>query len=140
MLAKIGLALYGLCAGVTVAVAVTSLVAAIGVYPRLTAKSHGARYMLIIESGAQLGIAAGTIFSVFPVIVPWLSFICPVAGFFIGAYVGCFLMALAEVLQAFPILFRRTKIKIGLSYFIICVAAGKLWGSLYYFAMEMWKK
>ena len=50
-----------------------------------------------------------------------------------GIYVGCQAMALAEILNTFPILFRRTKLQMGLRWGVLFIALGKLVGSLWYF-------
>ena len=42
-------------------------------------------------------------------------------------------MALAEVLNMFPILLRRIKLQMGLRAAITAIALGKLTGSLWYF-------
>jgi stage V sporulation protein AB len=47
--------------------------------------------------------------------------------------VGCIAVALAEILNTFPILFRRMSIKRGLSFMMLAMALGKMAGSLYYF-------
>ena len=54
-------------------------------------------------------------------------------GICAGIYVGCQAMALAEILNMFPILFRRVKLQMGLSFAILAIALGKLAGSLWYF-------
>jgi stage V sporulation protein AB len=54
-------------------------------------------------------------------------------GFFSGIFIGCLAVSLAEVLDVIPILTRRFSIKIGMAYFIVSLAAGKLIGSLIYF-------
>ncbi|MGN0169560.1 MAG: stage V sporulation protein AB [Lachnospiraceae bacterium] len=140
MSARILLGVIGLCSGVAVAVAVTSFAAAVGVYPRLAAKSHGAKHMLMFETMAQIGIFTGAILTLFDVKLPWCSFLLPLWGFFMGNYVGCLIMALAEILEAFPIMFRRLHIKEGLPWLVTSIALGKACGSIYYFAMQMWKK
>ena len=69
----------------------------------------------------------------FPYLVGHL--IVVVYGVCTGMFVGCMSVALAEILHTFPIIFRRTKLKIGLSAVIYAMAAGKLLGSLFYFVM-----
>ena len=54
-------------------------------------------------------------------------------GFVAGMFVGCIAVALAEILNTFPILFRRLYINRGLSFVMIAMALGKTIGSLYYF-------
>ena len=48
-------------------------------------------------------------------------------------FVGCIAVALAEILNTFPILFRRLYINRGLSGVMIAMALGKMAGSFYYF-------
>ena len=139
MSARILLGVIGLCSGVAVAVAVTSFAAAVGVYPRLAARSHGAKHMLMLETVAEIGVFTGTILTIFDIKMPWSYFTIPFWGFFMGNYVGCLIMALAEILQAFPIMFRRLHIKEGLPWLVTSIALGKTFGSIYYFAMMMWK-
>lgn len=140
MSAKILLGVIGLCSGGAVAVAVTSFAAAVGVYPRLADKSHGAKHMLMLETAAEAGIYLGTVLSVYDVILPGCFFVLPLWGFFIGNYVGCLIMALAEILEAFPIIFRRLHVKEGLCWMVTAIALGKACGSVYYFTMQMWQK
>ena len=139
MSARIFLGVIGMCSGIAVAVAVTSFAAAVGVYPRLAAKSHGAKHMLMLETVAEAGVFTGAILTVFDVKIPWFYVTIPFWGFFMGNYVGCLIMALAEILQAFPIMFRRLHIKEGLPWLVTSIALGKICGSMYYFAMMMWK-
>ncbi|MBQ8639185.1 MAG: stage V sporulation protein AB [Lachnospiraceae bacterium] len=54
-------------------------------------------------------------------------------GLAIGAFVGCLAMALAEILQVFPILIRRVRLRVGIMYLAIALAAGKSVGALWYF-------
>ena len=133
MFEKIALAFMGLSAGMVIAVGAASLAAAIGIYPRLLAKANGTRASMLAENTAMLGILFGNVLSVFNFLLPALRWLLPFAGFFMGVYVGCLLMALAEVLQAFPIMFRRFHIKRGMGVIIICLALGKLVGSLCFF-------
>ena len=50
-----------------------------------------------------------------------------------GILVRCIAVALAEILNTFPILFRRLYINRGLSGVMIAMALGKMAGSFYYF-------
>lgn len=54
-------------------------------------------------------------------------------GLSAGIFVGSIAVALAEILNTFPIVFRRTGIKTGLFWVMLSMALGKLCGSLYYF-------
>ena len=50
-----------------------------------------------------------------------------------GIFVGSIAVALAEILNTFPITFRRMGLKVGLFWVMLAMAAGKVAGSLYYF-------
>ena len=50
-----------------------------------------------------------------------------------GIQVGCLVMALAEIMNVFPIVFRRLQLKIGMQWVITSLAVGKALGGLWYF-------
>lgn len=56
-----------------------------------------------------------------------------VYGLAAGVFSGCLSVALAEVLNVFPVLFRRMGIKTGLEILITFFAFGKVAGGLVYF-------
>ena len=58
-----------------------------------------------------------------------------VIGLIAGIFVGCWAMALAEILNVFPIFVRRTKIVKAVPYLVLSIAIGKGIGSLIYFVM-----
>jgi len=51
--------------------------------------------------------------------------------------VGCIAVALAEILNTFPIIFRRFQIKEGLSWIMLFMAFGKCAGAFWYFGHHM---
>ncbi len=55
------------------------------------------------------------------------------AGLFMGMFVGCLALAIAEMLDSIPIFARRVSYRHGLGLAVLAVAIGKLLGSLYYF-------
>lgn len=55
------------------------------------------------------------------------------AGFFMGMFVGCLALAIAEMLNSIPIFARRIGFRHGLGIAVLFVALGKLAGSLFYF-------
>lgn len=56
-----------------------------------------------------------------------------VYGICAGIFVGCISVALAEILNTFPILFKRLHIKRGLQWVMLMMAFGKFAGALFYF-------
>jgi stage V sporulation protein AB len=110
----------------------------IGVLPRMIAKSNLADRIFAVENAVILGVITGSIVSVidwekqFPIV--WLGhFFLALYGLSSGIFVGCIAVALAEILNTFPILFRRLSINRGLSFMMLAMALGKMVGSLYYF-------
>ena len=60
-----------------------------------------------------------------------------VSGLSAGMFVGCIAVALAEILNTFPILFRRAKLKVGLPWVMWTMAVGKTCGAFYYFVRKI---
>lgn len=54
-------------------------------------------------------------------------------GLFSGIFLGGWIMALAEMADIFPIFARRSRFQRGLSFTILCIAAGKTVGALIYY-------
>ena len=85
-----------------------------------------------------LGGIFGTIMSVFTDIsLPVGHWLLYVYGFCAGIFVGCIAVALAEILNTFPIIFRRFQIKEGLSWIMLFMALGKCAGAFWYFGHHM---
>ena len=62
----------------------------------------------------------------------YLGFLLPVFGLLSGIFVGCWAMALAEVLNVFPIFIRRLKIVRYSVAFILSMALGRGLGAFIY--------
>lgn len=136
---KIFLAAAGASSGCAVAVAALAFVNAIGIYPRMATKSRTGRHVVFYENIAGIGLLAGCVFSIFKVSLGNVTWLLVPSGFFYGCFVGNLIMGLAEVIDVFPVLFHRVKLKTGLCVIIITVALGKLIGSLSYFLLRLWK-
>ena len=137
MILLVGSAIFG---GATAA-GVIALLTTLGFVPRMIAGLHLAKDAIRWESVITLGSIVGCLLSVFtPTKVLfsfwqiWMGTVgLLVAGLCSGIYVGCQAMALAEVLNMFPVLLRRIKLQTGLRAAITAIALGKLTGSLWYF-------
>lgn len=126
-------------AGSAVSAGTFAFIIVIGIMPRILRRSKMTD-VLFLENVIIAGVIAGNLLSLwdkklftFPYLVGHL--IVVVYGVCTGMFVGCMSVALAEILHTFPIIFRRTKLKIGLSAVVYAMAAGKLVGSLFYFIM-----
>ncbi|MBO5247380.1 MAG: stage V sporulation protein AB [Eubacterium sp.] len=126
--------LFGGCAGSAIAGGVYAFLMKIGVYPRMIGQTHTAKEIRFYEWMIALGIIAGGVYTEFPQLtLPIGYWFVIVWGVCAGMFVGCISAALAEVLSAFPVMFRRLKIQSGMSFYMAMLAAGKTVGSLVYF-------
>ena len=133
-LAWLGWCLFGAAAGGATTAGVFAFLMKIGIYPRMIGTSHTIRELAFYEWMIIGGILAGGMYSVYPQLT------LPVGGWFTvlwglcsGIYVGCVAVALAEVLNVFPVLFLRLKVERGMSYFMVMMALGKMCGAFWYF-------
>ena len=132
------MALIMLSCGIAVSAGTFAFLLVIGVVPRMIKKTNFGNHIIAIENMIVLGVLTGAVFSIvewearFP--VAWIGhLLLALYGFVAGMFVGCIAVALAEILNTFPILFRRLYINRGLSYVMIAMAFGKTAGALYYF-------
>lgn len=128
------LGLVGLFSGLAVSAGTFAFLIVIGVIPRMIGKCNRAAETIHFENAVILGGIFGNIMSVFLQIRLPLGplFLCAY-GLSAGMFVGCIAVALAEILNTFPIVFRRSGIKTGLFWVMLSMALGKFCGSLYYF-------
>ncbi len=132
------MAVIATACGIAVSAGTFAFLLVIGVIPRMIKRCNFGDRILMIENTVILGVLTGAVFSVvewkarFP--MEWLAHvILATYGTAAGIFVGCIAVALAEILNTFPILFRRLYINRGLSGVMIAMALGKMVGSFYYF-------
>lgn len=124
----------GLVSGTAAAAGSFALISSIGVIPRMAAKSSTSSHVTVYETAVICGGTAGNILTILGMAqIPAGAAVLAVSGVFAGVFVGCLAAALAEVLQVWPLIFRRSRIKCGLQAGMFCFAMGKLAGALYYF-------
>jgi stage V sporulation protein AB len=135
---RVFMAVVAYACGMAVSAGSFAFLLVIGVLPRMIARTKLGDRIFAVENSVILGVVTGSVVSVvdwekaFP--VAWVGhFFLALYGLSSGIFVGCIAVALAEILNTFPILFRRFSIKRGLSFFMIAMALGKMCGSLYYF-------
>ena len=78
----------------------------------------------------------GNLMTVYDISVPLGGIGLAVMGIFFGIFVGSWILALAEIVNIFPVFFRRMSVTKGLSLVIIAIAAGKTLGSMLHFYMR----
>ena len=131
---QIILGILGLLFGIGVAAGVFALVASLCMVPRMAGKTSVAAYVPALENALIFGGIFGCILAIFPQLPfqvgTWFLVLYGLAS---GVFLGCLSVALAEVLNVFPVLFRRANLKNGLGFLITTFAAGKTVGGLIYF-------
>lgn len=125
----------GLMSGFAVAGGTFALFIALSIVPRIIGKSSTAQQIFRYENAIMAGGVLGNIATVYTNIrIPLGSPFLILYGLCSGVQVGCLVMALSEIMNVFPIIFRRMKLKIGMSWVITAMAVGKVVGGLWYFS------
>ena len=149
------LILMGAGFGLLASAGVFTVFVAVGLVPRFAGKTHTASKILVYEEMVVFGTLVGGFCSIFPeysqfaawgqqhfpgqqVLIENLGIIAQaVCGLSSGMFVGCLALAIAEMLDSFPILARRVSFRHGLGLAILSMALGKVFGSFWYFLAEL---
>ena len=127
------LALIGLSAGMIVSGGLFAFVVSLGVISDFADRTHTGDKILLYEDAVALGGILGNILFLYEPSIPIPTLVIGILGIFAGIFVGCWAMALAEVLNVFPIFVRRAKLIRCIPYIILSIAIGKGVGALLYF-------
>ena len=130
---QLWLAVIGLSAGAVVAGGVFSFIIGLGVVSDFADRTHTGEHIRLYEDAIALGGILGTVFFIFQLRIPGGTWLLPLFGLFGGIFVGCWAMALAEVLNVFPVFIRRIKISRCIPWAILGMAVGKCVGGLLFF-------
>lgn len=157
LLKQIFMAVTALSFGLIASGGVFTVFVSVGLVPRFAGRTHTGDKILLYESCICAGTIAGCIISVFEKWMQAGRFILDsgivdaslwqmagravliVFGVFAGMFVGCFAIAIAEMLNTIPIFTRRTGFGEGVGIAILCIALGKAAGSLLYFMLNIYK-
>lgn len=132
---QILLGLIGLSSGFIVAGGVMALSIGLGIFTRYAGITHTGKRVRLYEDAVLLGGIAGDIMTVYKISVPLGVVGLAVTGLCFGIFVGSWILALAEIVNIFPVFFRRAGVTKGTSLIILAIAAGKVLGSLLHFYM-----
>ena len=131
LIKQIALGFLGLCSGFAVAAGTFAFITMLGIIPRLAARTHTANHVLFYENMIIWGGTLGNIWFLYMFPLRLSVILLCMYGVFAGIYVGCLVMALAEMLRVIPIMVNRLQIKEGFLLIPAAIAAGKLIGTLY---------
>lgn len=130
------LIIIGITGGFVVAAGVYAFITLIGVLTRLAVRTNTANRILLYEDLVVLGAAIGNIVLLFEVKLPFGIVGLIIFGLFSGSFIGCLAVALEEVLQVFPVLTYRIRLKTGIPIIVLCLAIGKGLGAFYQLFMN----
>ncbi|GGF08887.1 stage V sporulation protein AB [Halobacillus andaensis] len=128
---KIVESLIGLASGIAVGAGFVAFITVLGIVPRLMQLSHTESKIIYYEIAIILGVFFGIYLSFGD-----HSFTLPVVGLIVwgllhGVFVGMLAAALTEVLNVFPLLFKRIGIENYLFILLMALSLGKIAGSLF---------
>lgn len=133
MFDQIILVVIGLGAGVATAGGLFSFIIGLGVVSDFADRTHTGEHVLLYEDCIALGGILGNIFFIYHITIPGGTWLVPMFGLLAGIFTGCWSMALAEILNLFPIFIRRAKVIRCIPYIILGMAIGKGIGALIFF-------
>jgi len=123
---------WGLGSGIIIAGGIVAFITIIGIVPLMAHRTQTTHHSNYYENAIMLGVFVGSILSIWHIYIPIGQLLTSIMSLAFGVFVGVLVIALAEVLDVFPITDRRIKIKKGVYLFVIALALGKLVGSLYF--------
>ena len=125
----------------------------VGLVPRFAQKTHTANKIIWYENCIVMGTIVGCLISVYaPFWQTWIGeaalagisnwefwsgLLLAIFGIFAGMFVGCFAIAIAEMLNSIPIFVRRIRLGKGIGIVMLFLALGKTIGALLYFYLRM---
>jgi stage V sporulation protein AB len=127
------MALIGLSAGSIVAGGLFGFVVSLGIVSDFADRTGTADRIGLYEDAVAVGGILGNLVLLYDIPLTAISPLMGVFGIFSGIFVGCWALALAEVLNVFPIFLRRINVTKGIGFVILGIAIGKVLGALVYF-------
>lgn len=130
---QILLGFLGLSAGAMAAVGLFAFLIELGVVSDFADRTHTGEKILLYEDSAALGGILGNCFFLFHISPPGGKMLLLLFGGLAGIFVGCWAMALAEGMEVFPVIVRRTKLVRSVSWLVLSIALGKGLGAFWFF-------
>lgn len=122
----------GISFGTAVAAGLFAFITTVGVVTRLAAGTKTAKHVMLYETVAVFGVTTANLIDLFQWEFLGGIIFRSVCGLFFGVFVGCLAAALAEVVNVFPVMTRRIKLKVGMVYLMLAFALGKGFGAWYH--------
>jgi len=131
MILKLLLAIIGLAGGLAVGGGFVAFLTLLDIIPRLIQLSKTDSFIKVYIGSVIAGSMFGTYTSFTDIAFNQSILLSLIWGIFHGLFNGMLAAALAEVLNVFPILFKRLKIDHYLLWLLMAIVFGKVAGSLF---------
>lgn len=128
---KAGEVIVGFAGGLAVGVGYVAFLTMLGIIPRLIHLSKSEKRIVIYVASAVLGSIFGTFLSFSDVTWNFSKMALIIWGSFHGIFIGMLAAALTEVLNVFPLLFKRIGMERHLFILLMAIVFGKIAGSLF---------
>lgn len=125
--------IIGLSAGMITAAGLFSFITGLGVISDFADRTHTGDHVLLYEDAVVLGGILGNVWFTFQISIPAGKILVIPFGLFAGIFTGCWAMALAEMLEVFPIFIRRVRLVRCIPWVILGTALGKTAGAMLFF-------
>jgi stage V sporulation protein AB len=124
-------ALIGLASGIAVGTGFVAFLTVLGIVPRLMQLSHSESKLRHYETAVIFGVFFGIYLSFgdMPIQVSYIGLV--IWGLLHGIFIGMLAAALTEVLNVFPLLFKRIGVDGFLFTLLMALVLGKIVGSLF---------
>ena len=127
------LGIIGFSAGAVVAGGIFAFIIGLGIISDFADRTHTARHILLYEDAVALGGIMGNMYLIYQFSIPGRALVLGIFGLLAGVFTGAWAMALAEMLNVFPILVRRIKLVSCVPWAILGMALGRGVGTLIFF-------
>ena len=127
------LGVVGLCMGMTIASGVVAFIISLGIVPRFAGITRSATRVRLYEDCSMVGAVLGNLLFLYQEALPLGNAGLAVYGSFSGIFLGCWVVALGEVVNIYEFLVRRIGLVKGIGLVILSMALGKVAGSLWFF-------
>ena len=131
------LAVIGLGAGAVVAGGIFAFIIGLGIISDFADRTHTGKHVLLYEDAVAWGGILGNVYDIGQFSLPGATLWLPLFGIFAGIFTGAWAMALAEMLNVFPIFVRRIKLVRCIPWAILSMALGRGIGHLI-FVLNQW--
>lgn len=123
--------IIGLSAGLATGAGFVALLTLLNIIPRLIQLSETKSFVKLYIGSVITGTIFGSILSFYNISWQQPSFLLVIWGVFHGVFNGLLAAALAEVLNVFPILFRRIHLEHYKLLLFMAIVFGKVFGSVF---------